>query len=47
MLRNDQAGAIRPLAAIDSSTAVFAVIGEPIKHSKSPLMHNAALRGWG
>ncbi|WP_374018654.1 shikimate dehydrogenase [Paenibacillus thiaminolyticus] len=47
MVRNDQAGAIRPPAAIDSSTAVFAVIGDPIKHSKSPLMHNAALRELG
>ncbi|NKI21095.1 shikimate dehydrogenase [Paenibacillus dendritiformis] len=36
-----------PTAAIDSSTAVFAVIGDPIRHSKSPLMHNAALRDLG
>ncbi|BFH12706.1 shikimate dehydrogenase [Paenibacillus melissococcoides] len=47
MVRNDVAGAMRPPAGIDSSTAVFAVIGDPIKHSKSPLMHNAALRELG
>lgn len=47
MVRNDLAGTMRPSAAIDSSTAVFAVIGDPIKHSTSPLMHNAALRELG
>ncbi len=29
---------------IDASTKLFGVIGHPIKHSKSPLMHNAALK---
>lgn len=28
---------------LTSDTAVMAVIGDPIRHSKSPLMHNAAL----
>lgn len=28
---------------LTSETAVMAVIGDPIRHSKSPLMHNAAL----
>ena len=32
---------------IDSNTNLFCVIGNPIKHSKSPLMHNAALQKAG
>ena len=30
-----------------SSTLHFAVIGDPIAHSRSPLMHNAAFRALG
>ena len=29
---------------ITSNTKLICVIGHPIKHSKSPLMHNAALK---
>ncbi len=32
---------------IDSSTAVYGVIGDPIGHTMSPLVHNAALRHAG
>ncbi|MCG7407902.1 shikimate dehydrogenase [Paenibacillus sp. ACRRX] len=36
------------LQTVTSVTTVLAVIGDPIRHSKSPVMHNAALqaRGW-
>ncbi|UHA74229.1 shikimate dehydrogenase [Paenibacillus sp. 481] len=33
--------------SINSATALYAVIGDPIGQSKSPLMHNAALRHLG
>ena len=32
---------------IDASTSLLAVIGQPIHHSLSPLMHNAALAELG
>ena len=31
----------------NGSTLHFAVIGDPIGHSRSPLMHNAAFRALG
>jgi shikimate dehydrogenase len=33
--------------AIDARTSVVAVIGDPIEHSRSPAMHNAAFRSLG
>ncbi|NCU77405.1 MAG: shikimate dehydrogenase, partial [Synechococcaceae bacterium WB7_1C_051] len=32
---------------MDGQTALLAVIGDPIQHSLSPLMHNAALAQLG
>ncbi|OPA78363.1 shikimate dehydrogenase [Paenibacillus selenitireducens] len=32
---------------ISSEASVFGVIGDPIRHSKSPLMHNSALQALG
>ncbi|HEX6559292.1 MAG TPA: shikimate dehydrogenase [Longimicrobiales bacterium] len=32
---------------ITSQTRVFAILGDPIAHSRSPLIHNAALRATG
>ncbi|WP_028544883.1 shikimate dehydrogenase [Paenibacillus taiwanensis] len=45
MVQQDSAAAVQ---AVTSVTTVLAVIGDPIRHSKSPIMHNAALqaRGW-
>ncbi|MFW9950020.1 MAG: shikimate dehydrogenase family protein, partial [Candidatus Thorarchaeota archaeon] len=32
-----------PKISINSETKIFCVIGHPIKHSMSPIMHNAAI----
>ncbi|HSE66988.1 MAG TPA: hypothetical protein VLB12_08380, partial [Gemmatimonadales bacterium] len=32
---------------IGGSTRVFAILGDPLKHSLSPAMHNAAFRALG
>ncbi|NDD21641.1 MAG: hypothetical protein EB094_06605, partial [Synechococcaceae bacterium WBA_3_309] len=39
--------AINHPSPIDGQTALLAVIGDPIQHSLSPLMHNAALAQLG
>src|SRR5262245_494802 len=36
-----------PAGTIDARTHVVAVIGDPIEHSRSPAMHNAAFRRLG
>jgi len=35
------------LTTISGSTALVGVLGDPVRHSLSPLMHNAALGAMG
>lgn len=43
----DQAGSTDKLAAISGTTALAGVLGDPVRHSLSPAMHNAALAALG
>ena len=44
---HDQAGSTDKLAGISGTTALAGVLGDPVRHSLSPAMHNAALAALG